>query len=73
VHRLTFTSPASATVEEATAIVAAIERFVRDTIAPSADSGEHASSYPWRDAGILEGVARDPRPAAADAWLQGSE
>jgi hypothetical protein len=69
--RLTFTSSASANPEEAAAIVAAIERFVRDTTPPRAISRQHASSDAWRTAGILEGVARDPWPAGTDAWLHG--
>jgi len=44
----------NASPEEAAAIVAALERFMRDT-APAA--------------AILEGVSRDPWAGSADAWL----
>src|SRR5439155_5556735 len=45
----------TASAEEAAAIVAAVEHFVRDT-APRAPAGEGDGRDPWLRAGILEGV-----------------
>jgi hypothetical protein len=56
----------SPTAEEAAAIVAAIERFMRAT-APLAWPAEAAD--PWRRAAILEGVERDRRDDASDPWI----
>jgi hypothetical protein len=59
---------ATATPEEAAAIVAALERFMRATAsqppsdAPSRPDGWHATA-------LLEGVQRDPWATPADAWL----
>jgi hypothetical protein len=60
----------SASPAEAAAVVAALERFMRDTaprIAPAA-----AGVDPWLRAAMLEGVARDigSRPSdEPDPWL----
>jgi hypothetical protein len=57
--------PASA--EEAAAIVAALERFMRATAsapAPAADGPE-----PWSRAAILEGVCRHPGAGEPDPWI----
>ncbi len=57
----------SPTPEEAAAIVAALERFMRATAPPpSADTSNPPDA--WHAAAILEGVSRDPW-AAGDAWL----
>ena len=48
----------SATPEEAAAVIAAIERFIRDTAPPLAD--EPAGPGPWVRAALLEGVDREP-------------
>ena len=48
----------SATPEEAAAVVAAIEQFLRDTAPPLAP-GEPAPD-PWLRAARLEAVGRDP-------------
>jgi hypothetical protein len=56
----------SPTAEEAAAIVAAIERFMRAT-APRARPAE--AEDPWRRAAILEGVERDHRDDAPDPWI----
>jgi len=48
----------SATPEEAAAIAAAIEQFLRDT-APAPQAPETAMS-PWLRAGLYEGTGRDP-------------
>jgi len=53
----------AASPEEAAAIAAAIENFLRDTTpAPSADSGSAMS--PWLEAGLLEGTGREPSAGA---------
>jgi hypothetical protein len=59
-------SPASsASPEEAAAIVAAIERFMRATASPSRPEAPNAPDG-WRRAALLEGVSRTP-DADADA------
>jgi hypothetical protein len=55
---------ASATPEEAAAIAAAIEQFLRDT-APAPQPARDEIS-PWAKAGLLEGVGL---PADAAPWL----
>jgi hypothetical protein len=60
--------PSSASPEEAAAIVAALERFVRDT-APTPSAGTPPRSDGWHAAAVLEGVSQAPSAAAADAWL----
>ena len=49
----------SATPEEAAAVIAAIERFTRDTAPPSVEEGPKVVS-PWVQTARLEGVDRDP-------------
>ena len=46
----------SASPEEAAAIAAAIEQFMRDTAPPPADAGPAIS--PWLRAGLMEGAKR---------------
>jgi hypothetical protein len=58
---------ASASPEEAAAIVAALERFMRGT-APARDISP-PSADAWHATAVLEGVSRDPWSAATDAWL----
>ena len=48
----------SASPEEAAAVIAAIERFMRDTAPPVA--AEPEGPGPWVRAALLEGVDRDP-------------
>jgi hypothetical protein len=50
----------SATPEEAAAVMAAVEQFMRDTAPPVAPPEPEPS--PWARAALLEGVDRDPRP-----------
>jgi hypothetical protein len=50
----------SATPEEAAAVMAAIEQFLRDTTPPPAPAS--AGPSPWVRAALLEGVAREPAP-----------
>ncbi len=64
--RLTLLDP-SAGPEEAAAIVAALERFIRDT-APAPAAGSPAPEG-WRLAGLLEGVERDPRTDLRHPWI----
>ena len=56
----------SASPEEAAAIVAALERFIRDT-APSA--APEPEPDPWQRAAILEGVGRDDPGDLTDPWI----
>jgi hypothetical protein len=65
----TFTSSASATPEEAAAIVAAIERFMRAT-APGPARDAPARVDGWHATAMLEGVERDPWATPADMWLE---
>ena len=53
----------SASPEEAAAVIAAIERFMRDTAPPVAT--EPAGPGPWVRAALLEGVDREP----ARGWI----
>ena len=51
----------SASPEEAAAVIAAIETFLRDTAPPPAPP--EAPENPWIRAARLEGVDREPRPS----------
>jgi hypothetical protein len=57
--------PSSATPEEAAAIVAALERFMRATAPPPQD-GAAGELDGWHRAALLEGVSRDPWATASD-------
>jgi hypothetical protein len=57
-------SPSS---EEAAAIVAAIERFIRATAAPVIAPAEVPDE--WRHAAILEGVEREGPGDVPDPWI----
>jgi hypothetical protein len=48
----------SATPEEAAAVMAAVEQFLRDTAPPPAPAP--AGPSPWARAALLEGVEREP-------------
>jgi hypothetical protein len=50
----------SATPEEAAAVMAAVEQFLRDTVPPPAPDEITASA--WVRAALLEGVDREPPP-----------
>jgi hypothetical protein len=67
VTRLELVAP-SASPEEAAAVVAALERFIRATAPPpqqpAADGPE-----PWQRAAILEGVEREAQGELRDPWL----
>ena len=49
----------SASPEEAAAVIAAVEQFLRDTAPPPAPPAQDGPS-PWVRAALLEGVNRDP-------------
>jgi hypothetical protein len=53
----------AASPEEAAAVMAAIEQFLRDTAPPPADAAPTVS--PWTRAALLEGIDRAP---AFDRW-----
>jgi hypothetical protein len=61
----------SASPAEAAAIVAALERFMRDTAPPTAPAAEGVD--PWLRAAMLEGVSRDiygsRPPDEPEPWL----
>jgi hypothetical protein len=61
---------ATASPEEAAAIAAAIEQFLRDTAPPPAPTGPRTD--PWRRAGLFEATGRSPEASTpwgdADAW-----
>jgi len=57
----------SASPEEAAAIVAALERFMRATAPHSATPA--ATPDQWRRAAILEGVRREDGWDAPDPWI----
>jgi hypothetical protein len=57
----------TASAEEAAAIVAAIERFVRASAVP-----EHVREAPedrWRRTAMLEGIAREPWDDLPEPWI----
>ena len=58
---------ATASPEEAAAIAAAIEQFLRDTAPPPAPAGRSMS--PWLRAGLFAGTGRDP--AGPSPWGDG--
>jgi hypothetical protein len=60
-------SPA-ASPEEAAAVVAALERFMRATAPAAAPAVE--PSDPWRRVAILEGVEREAQGDLGDPWLR---
>lgn len=57
----------SASPMEAAAVVAALERFVRDT-APAIQAPEDGIDR-WRKAALLEGVGREPGDDVPDSWI----
>jgi hypothetical protein len=57
----------SASPEEAAAIVAALERFIRTTAMPARSPAEGPDG--WQRAATLEGVERWPMQQAREAWM----
>jgi hypothetical protein len=55
--KLTIVAP-TASPEEAAALVAALERFMRETAPPQAPPPPRRD--PWQQAALDEGVSRDP-------------
>ena len=64
--QLTLIAP-SASAEEAAAIVAALERFMRATAPPPAPLAEGPDG--WLSAAILEGVERERQGDVPDPWI----
>ena len=56
--KLTIVAP-NASPEEAAAVVAALERFMRETAPPPAPPAPKRN--PWQQAGLYEGVRREGR------------
>ncbi len=56
--RLEIVAP-GASAEEAAAVIAAVEQFMRDTAPPLAPDPNPAVN-PWKQAALLEGVNRQP-------------
>ena len=59
--KLTIVAP-TASAEEAAAVVAALERFMRDTAPPPAHRAPEPD--PWQRAALQEGVSRAPEVPA---------
>jgi hypothetical protein len=57
----------TASPEEAAAVVAALERFMRDT-APVTVAASTALD-PWRRAALIEGVSREHSGDDRDPWI----
>ncbi len=57
----------SATPEEAAAVVAALERFMRAT-APVPIASAHGPD-PWTRAALMEGVSRESETGLRDPWI----
>ena len=57
--KLTIVAP-NASPEEAAAVVAALERFMRETAPPPAPPAPKRN--PWQQAGLYEGVRREGAP-----------
>lgn len=57
----------SASAEEAAAVVAALERFMRATAPTRAPQAPGLDR--WRRAAILEGVQREPPSDVPDPWI----
>jgi hypothetical protein len=64
--RLELIAP-SASPEEAAAVVAALERFMRATARPP--SAPVDTPDPWHRASMLEGVERETQGELRDPWL----
>jgi hypothetical protein len=56
--KLSIVAP-NASPEEAAAVVAALERFMRETTPPSVPPAPRRN--PWLEAALYEGVAREPQ------------
>jgi hypothetical protein len=59
----------SASPEEAAAVVAALEHFIRAT-APAPTANAPRGPEPWQRAAILEGVEREGQGELRDPWIE---
>jgi hypothetical protein len=57
----------SASPEEAAAVVAALERFMRATSSPAAPVAQPPDG--WQRAAILEGIEREAQGDLRDPWI----
>jgi hypothetical protein len=57
----------SASPQEAAAIVAAIERFMRATAPPPSQPADAPDG--WRRSAVLDGVSREPTDDLASPWI----
>jgi hypothetical protein len=57
----------TAAAEEAAAIVAAIEQFVRASAVPGPERSSPQDR--WRRTAILEGIAREPEGDLREPWI----
>jgi hypothetical protein len=57
----------SSSPEEAAAIVAALERFMRSTSSTASPAAEPTDG--WRRVALLEGVAREPGNDLPEPWI----
>lgn len=60
--------PHSATPEEAAAIIAAVERFMRETATPASPPFVTPRDE-WRATALTEGVSRDPWVGGQHPWV----
>jgi hypothetical protein len=58
----------AASPEEAAAVVAALERFMRAT-APAPATASSQAPDPWQRAAMLEGVERESSGDVSDPWI----
>jgi hypothetical protein len=58
----------AASPQEAAAIVASLERFMRESAPPRSDA--RPAPDEWQAAAILEGVSRDPWAGTPHPWLR---
>jgi hypothetical protein len=66
VSRVRLIAPSSSP-EEAAAVVAALERFIRATAPPA--SAPSPAADPWRRVALLEGVEREAHDDLPDPWI----
>jgi hypothetical protein len=66
VSRVRLIAP-SASPEEAAAVVAALERFLRATAPPASSAAKGPD--PWLRAALLEGVEREAHDDLPDPWI----
>lgn len=59
----------TASPDEAAAIVAALEQFMRATAPPPHLQPANEAPDGWRRAAIVEGVSREPGAVVPDPWI----